>query len=512
MCPGDAASASLVPTAMRDDKEYVQQIAASFGVKEEEVRRTFHGAAASTWKILAKVSDPPPWSKFIERLNGIPRPRKGPTAKNGAPSYRQVQDALNNTVQQYTNVASTRLTTAPAYSTRGQRESTGAGSSNSDFLRMNNIGEHAESQPSEASRASPQRVPALPMEMETVMATAITAATKTLDPRLVLKKIRDDVQRAVTRMDEIKAPTVAHAERLEKIDAQIQDCFQRFRYLQPGDDDKAIQEAIVQHAGVRRMLEITGLQDAAEAFDKQNAAALQLLSDQLITALGPAVVKQSLQKHNTQRWQMTEGVPEPAHNGVCHSPWNTDEGSRDKRPREGSDEQERPNKRQTAFDHTTGATPHERIEAGCSAQGQQVEPPVGECCDVTFQSVASATRNEWGIRQIKTALFTSAESVTQRWSWRAKDECLAHQVRKHTKSSEWRTLPMPIQFDVQLKDMKEIQASATALRVYIAARKSLSSGSDEDEDVMVVFQEGNTVLEFLDFFRGKGIKITEREP
>lgn len=480
---------------MRDDKEYVQKIAARFEVEESEVRREFHGAAQSTWKLLAKESDPPPWSTLIERLDGIQRPRKGPIAKNGAPSYRQVHDALSNTVQQYTNVASTRLKTAPAYSTRGRRGSTRDRYSNTDFLRINNIGEHAERQPSEASRASPQRVPTLPME--TVMATAITAATTTLHPRLVLKQIQDDVQQAVTRMDDIKAPAVSHAERLEKIDAQIQDCFRRFRYLQPGDDDKAIQEDIVRHAGVRRMLEVTGLQDAAEAFDKQNAAALQLLSDQLITALGPAVVKQSLQKH-----------------GVCHSPWNTDQGSRDKRPREGSnDEQEGRNKRQTAFDHTTGAaTPHERIEAGCSAQGQQVEPPVAEYCDVTSQSVASATRNEWGIRQIKTALFTSAESVTQRWSWRAKDKCLAHQVRKHTKSSEWRTLPMPIQFDIQLKDMKEIRASATALRVHIVVRKSLSSGSDEDEDVMVVFQEGNTVLEFLKFFRGKDIKITEREP
>ncbi|KAM3526961.1 hypothetical protein MY4038_006577 [Beauveria bassiana] len=178
----------------------------------------------------------------------------------------------------------------------------------------------------EESLSSAHRAPTLQTETETATATVVTAMADTSRALLVLGEIQDHVEQAITRRDRTKVPTVAHAERIAKIDVQLQYYFQRFRCLQPTDDNKTVEDDIIRYAGERKMLEVNGLGDAENAYENQIAAVLQSLSDQLITTLGPAAVNHSLRKIDVQK--LEEYIPDALLNRITLSPRNVRYGVR----------------------------------------------------------------------------------------------------------------------------------------------------------------------------------------
>lgn len=169
---------------------------------------------------------------------------------------------------------------------------------------------------SKESFSSAHRAPTLQTEMEKATGTVVTAMTDTSTSLLVLGEINDHVRQSTTRMDEIKIPTVIYAEKIEEIDAQIRDCFRRFRFLQSADNETN-ETDIIRHAGERKMLELNGLRDAENTYAKQLASVLQTLSDQLITTLGPDTVKRSLQ--NTSTLSREENIPDGLWSGATPS-------------------------------------------------------------------------------------------------------------------------------------------------------------------------------------------------
>lgn len=282
----------LPAPASTNNDEYVERIAAKFGVTSRAVSSELEGVAKSTWKLLATVPNPPPWEIFVKKLDHIllsrdSRPRKGPTSRDDAPSFREVQSALNDAVQE-----------------RSSHDQRGSTRDQSADVESEDLWEEDSRQPDRESPSS--RAPTLRTETERGIHFEATAPADTSSPLLVLRRIRDHVEEAAMSMNEVKIPAVIHAESMETIDARLQDWFQRFR-LQLTGDDKSITDEIVREGGHLKMLQVNSLRDAENVYEKQTAAVLQTLSDLLITALGPAFIRRSLQKISTQN--LEEYIP-----------------------------------------------------------------------------------------------------------------------------------------------------------------------------------------------------------
>lgn len=106
-----------------------------------------------------------------------------------------------------------------------------------------------------------------------------------------LQQIKDHVFQAATKFSEIKSPEAA----FEEVNALIQECFHLLREQRESGDEQTIQDKIVRYAGGRRILDIHRA-DAEKAYMCQIETILQTLCDELILAMGSAVVKRSLQK------------------------------------------------------------------------------------------------------------------------------------------------------------------------------------------------------------------------
>ncbi|EXU94477.1 hypothetical protein X797_012453, partial [Metarhizium robertsii] len=143
-------------------------------------------------------------------------------------------------------------------------------------------------------------------------------------------------------------------------------------------------------------------------------------------------------------------------------------------------------------------TPHESWPASDKAQTMPRAESVHDetqsdgFSDTDSYTGAPVTENDWRILQIRTRFFTSAESVTQYWSWVEEEKCFEHQVLKETRPVQWGVLRKPIDFDVRLKEISEVRYSAESLRVYLVMGKENATMSTQDKaprgDVAVVFK------------------------
>lgn len=136
--------------------------------------------------------------------------------------------------------------------------------------------------------------------------------------------------------------------------------------------------------------------------------------------------------------------------------------------------------------------------------------------DTDSYTGAPVTENDWRILQVRTRFFTSAESVTQYWSWVEEEKCFEHQVLKETRPVQWGVLRKPIDFDVRLKEISEVRYSAEALRVYLVMGKENATMSTQDKaprgDVAVVFKNEKTVQRFVRFCHKRSLSVTKQKP
>ncbi len=137
-----------------------------------------------------------------------------------------------------------------------------------------------------------------------------------------------------------------------------------------------------------------------------------------------------------------------------------------------------------------------------------------EFFDADSCSGTALTQNGWRIHQIKTRHFTSAKSPAQYWRWVEEEGCLKYMVLIHTPPVQWRVLQEPVDFNVELKEVAEVRASAKAWRVQLImlVDQSISGrGEAPRGDVMVVFEGETTTREFLRFCRNRNINVVEKE-
>ncbi|KAH9898961.1 hypothetical protein F4778DRAFT_180142 [Xylariomycetidae sp. FL2044] len=112
---------------------------------------------------------------------------------------------------------------------------------------------------------------------------------------------------------------------------------------------------------------------------------------------------------------------------------------------------------------------------------------------------------DWRIYQIKTRTLTTSTEVTQYWTWKPEKNLFEHQVLRdvHPKVT-WGFYQKPINFDLTLNEVKELQYSSDGPRIRAIV-------ADENRgDVLASFKRERTRKRFLGFARKKGIKLVKR--
>jgi hypothetical protein len=137
-----------------------------------------------------------------------------------------------------------------------------------------------------------------------------------------------------------------------------------------------------------------------------------------------------------------------------------------------------------------------------------------ELSDADSYSGARVTKHDWRLLQVKTRLFTSAESVTQYWHWKEKEQRFEHHVLKDTNPVKWGILRDDINFHVQLNEIAKVRWNDVALRVHLVMKDRDPTIATQDRmprgDVMAVFKRSTTVRRFKDFCLERSL-ITEEE-
>lgn len=140
-----------------------------------------------------------------------------------------------------------------------------------------------------------QRSPVLQTETDEPMAATVTAKYGLSPTVLALMQIQDHVEEAMAMMNRVTNPSAALERMIEDIDARLRICFERLRDPRPNDDDETTERDILRYAGERRMLEVNGYNDINRKYEERIAGIRQMLSDQLIAAIGPIGVRRSVQ-------------------------------------------------------------------------------------------------------------------------------------------------------------------------------------------------------------------------
>ncbi|KAK8913430.1 hypothetical protein VCV18_011436 [Metarhizium anisopliae] len=136
-----------------------------------------------------------------------------------------------------------------------------------------------------------------------------------------------------------------------------------------------------------------------------------------------------------------------------------------------------------------------------------------ELSDADSYSGAKVTKHDWRLLQVKTRLFTSAESVTQYWHWKEKEQRFEHHVLKDTNPVKWGLLRDGINFHVQLNEIAKVRWNDVALRVHLIMNEGDPAATQDGMprgDVMAIFKRSTTVRRFKDFCLQRNI-VTEEE-
>ncbi|KAI2778739.1 hypothetical protein F4815DRAFT_447023 [Daldinia loculata] len=111
---------------------------------------------------------------------------------------------------------------------------------------------------------------------------------------------------------------------------------------------------------------------------------------------------------------------------------------------------------------------------------------------------------DWRVYQIKTHDLTTSTEVTQYWTWKPEKGLFEHQVLRdvHPKVT-WGFYQKPINFDLAVEEIKEIQYAPDSQKVVVSV-------SDEKRGcVLAYFKRERTKKRFLAFAKRKGIKLVK---
>ncbi|KAI1105645.1 hypothetical protein F4804DRAFT_303587 [Jackrogersella minutella] len=112
---------------------------------------------------------------------------------------------------------------------------------------------------------------------------------------------------------------------------------------------------------------------------------------------------------------------------------------------------------------------------------------------------------DWRVYQIKTRDLTTSTEVTQYWTWKQDKGLFEHQVLRdvHPKVT-WGFYQKPINFDLTLEEIKEIQYSPDGQKILVVIK------DEKRGNVLAYFKRARTKKRFLSFAKKKGIQLAKR--
>jgi hypothetical protein len=121
---------------------------------------------------------------------------------------------------------------------------------------------------------------------------------------------------------------------------------------------------------------------------------------------------------------------------------------------------------------------------------------------------------DWRLYQVKTRLYTSSTNVTQYWTWQQGKRRFEHQVLTEIDPVQWGTLKEPINFNILLEEIAEIEWNVEALRIKMVMRKDRNvvvarKDGQPRGDVMAAFKRKRTIRRFLSFCRELKIELVK---
>ncbi|KAK2605902.1 hypothetical protein QQS21_003742 [Conoideocrella luteorostrata] len=118
---------------------------------------------------------------------------------------------------------------------------------------------------------------------------------------------------------------------------------------------------------------------------------------------------------------------------------------------------------------------------------------------------------DWRVCQVKTRLFTSNTSVTQYWHWKEDKRVFEYQVLKDTNPIAWGLLRPPMDFNIPLDDIVQVDWNIDALQVHFVMSQFSSAKTKLDGkprgDVMGAFKRETTMRRFLSYCRQRRLKL-----
>ncbi|KAI0010211.1 hypothetical protein F4779DRAFT_578542 [Xylariaceae sp. FL0662B] len=128
---------------------------------------------------------------------------------------------------------------------------------------------------------------------------------------------------------------------------------------------------------------------------------------------------------------------------------------------------------------------------------------------------------DWRVYQIKTRTLTTSTEVTQYWTWKPEKNVFEHQVLRDVYPKvTWGFYQKPINFDLALEEVREIQWAADSQKI-LAVIVHADDDADDDDDgkkkkqqkqrgnVLAYFKRERTKKRFLSFAKKKGIRLVK---
>ncbi|KAL7920698.1 hypothetical protein ACQKWADRAFT_328546 [Trichoderma austrokoningii] len=134
--------------------------------------------------------------------------------------------------------------------------------------------------------------------------------------------------------------------------------------------------------------------------------------------------------------------------------------------------------------------------------------------DTDLWSGAPLTKDDFGIDQIKSRLYTSSLRVTQYLHWTKEGRCLEHQVLREGRPARWGVLKEPVNFDVRTDDLMDVVWNRRVMKAhFMMAERSGSSTVSRDGrlrgDVIVLFKRERTLRRLIRVLESVGVRTIE---
>ncbi|OAA40984.1 hypothetical protein NOR_05566 [Metarhizium rileyi] len=133
--------------------------------------------------------------------------------------------------------------------------------------------------------------------------------------------------------------------------------------------------------------------------------------------------------------------------------------------------------------------------------------------DTDSCSGASLQTLDWRIYQVKNRLFTSSTEVTQYWHWKEDKRLFEHQVLRDMNPVTWGVFRTPIDFDIPLDDITQVDWNIDALQVHFVMSRFGSRVAKQDGkpigDIMAAFKRETTMRRFLNYCRQRRLKLVK---